>query len=101
MRRSNVLFLAMSLLLGAAATRAQDKPNPVVSTAAASLQIPPTDDGLPGQGPIRRYDWFRNLWSDRRTKWATRVEADQGAVVFLGDSITRAGARISAAGFPA
>ncbi len=89
MRRSNVLFLAMSLLLGAAATRAQDKPNPVVSTAAASLQIPPTDDGLPGQGPIRRYDWFRNLWSDRRTKWATRVEADQGAVVFLGDSITQ------------
>jgi lysophospholipase L1-like esterase len=45
--------------------------------------------GLPGQGPIRRYDWFRKLWSDRRTRWAGRVEADQDAVVFLGDSITQ------------
>ncbi|HTH47659.1 MAG TPA: GDSL-type esterase/lipase family protein [Candidatus Limnocylindria bacterium] len=87
MRRSTVLLLALSLLLGVAATRAQDKP--AAASATASLQLPPTDDGLPGQGPIRRYDWFRNLWNDRRAKWATRVEADQGAVVFLGDSITQ------------
>jgi len=51
--------------------------------------IPASDDGLPGAGPIRRYDWFRKLWSERRAKWASEVERDQGAVVFLGDSITQ------------
>lgn len=90
MRRSNVLFLAVSLLLGAT-TFAQNKPATAAAAtpAASPLEIPPTDDGLAGQGPIRRYDWFRNLWRDRRTAWAGRVEADQGAVVFLGDSITQ------------
>ena len=54
-----------------------------------SFQIPATDDGLPGAGPIRRYDWFRKLWSERRTAWAQRVQQDQNALVFLGDSITQ------------
>jgi lysophospholipase L1-like esterase len=53
------------------------------------LTLPETDDGLPGTGPIRRYDWFRNLWTERRTLWSTRVQADQNTVVFLGDSITQ------------
>lgn len=51
--------------------------------------IPATDDGLPGVGPIRRYDWFQKLWHDRRAAWASAREKDQGAVVFLGDSITQ------------
>ena len=59
------------------------------STSAASLDIPATDDGLPGTGPIRRYDWFTKLWTQKRTGWATRVQQDQGALVFLGDSITQ------------
>lgn len=58
-------------------------------TQAASLDIPPTDDGLPGAGPIRRYDWFARLWAQKRNAWAQRVEKDQGALVFLGDSITQ------------
>jgi lysophospholipase L1-like esterase len=53
------------------------------------LALPETDDGLPGTGPIRRYDWFRNLWTERRTLWSSRVQADQNTVVFLGDSITQ------------
>src|SRR5439155_25688249 len=53
------------------------------------LEIPATDDGLPGAGPIRRYDWFRKLWSERRSDWAKRVQQDQNALVFLGDSITQ------------
>lgn len=57
--------------------------------SAANLQIPPTDDGLPGTGPIRRADWFQKLWSQRRSDWAKRVEQDRGALVFLGDSITQ------------
>lgn len=51
--------------------------------------IPPTDEGLPGAGPIRRYDWFQQLWRERRSAWAREVDQDQHAVVFLGDSITQ------------
>ena len=54
-----------------------------------AFEIPATDDGLPGEGPIRRYDWFRNLWRTKRSGWAKDIEKDQGAVVFLGDSITQ------------
>src|SRR5687768_10674468 len=62
------------------------------STTAADnqrLEIPETDNGLPGAGPIRRYDWFKKLWLERRTAWAGRVQQDQNALVFLGDSITQ------------
>lgn len=55
----------------------------------SGLEIPATDDGLPGAGPIRRYDWFKRLWLERRSAWTERVKEDQGAVVFLGDSITQ------------
>jgi lysophospholipase L1-like esterase len=58
-------------------------------SSAASLDIPATDDGLPGAGPIRRYEWFSKLWTQKRTGWAKRVEQDKGALVFLGDSITQ------------
>ena len=74
--------------------------------AAASTQaedrfsIPATDDGLPGAGPIRRYDWFQKLWRERRSAWAARVEQDQGAVVFLGDSITQGWGEGLGAAFP-
>ena len=52
-------------------------------------RLPDTDDGLPGAGPIRRVDWFRKLWQARRVAFSKHVEQDQGAVVFLGDSITQ------------
>lgn len=55
----------------------------------SALSIPATDDGLPGAGTIRRYDWFQKLWVRKRTQWAQEIERDQGAVVFLGDSITQ------------
>lgn len=57
--------------------------------AANHFQIPATDDGLPGTGPIRRAEWFRNLWATRRAQWAAHHEQDKNAVVFLGDSITQ------------
>ena len=53
------------------------------------LALPAVDDGLPGVGPLRRHSWFQKLWFDRRKAWAQQVDADQGAVVFLGDSITQ------------
>lgn len=55
----------------------------------AVAKLPSTDDGLPGAGPLRRYDWFRNLWRQKRMAWADRLQQDKGAVVFLGDSITQ------------
>src|SRR5262245_59294687 len=58
---------------------AQTAPAPV----DPHFQIPAMDDGLPGAGPIRRADWFAKLWSERRSGWAQRVEADQFSLVFL------------------
>lgn len=60
-----------------------------VNAPSTELNLPDTDEGLPGEGPIRRYDWFRNLWNAKRAQWAQQIERDQDAVVFLGDSITQ------------
>jgi len=62
--------------------------------------IPATDDGLPGAGPIRRYDWFLRLWKERRSAWAKEAAQDQSAVVFLGDSITQGWGGGLGAAFP-
>jgi lysophospholipase L1-like esterase len=82
--RSALLAVAATFALGALAQPAA--PPPAID---ARFQIPANDDGLPGAGPIRRYDWFKNLWAQRRAAWAKRVEQDQKALVFLGDSITQ------------
>ena len=59
------------------------------AAGSSKLAIPATDDGLPGNGPIRRADWFSKLWLQRRQAWSSRTEQDKGAWVFLGDSITQ------------
>ncbi len=84
MRFALPLALAVMLISGCATITITDS-----KPAASGLDLPATNDGLPGTGPIRRYDWFRKLWHERRTAWATRVQQDQGAIVFLGDSITQ------------
>lgn len=99
-----VLAGALALLALVPRLRAADPaPAPAVPTAPAvavvpsermppidpRFQIPPTDDGLPGAGPIRRSVWFQKTWAERRTPWASQVQQDQGALVFLGDSITQ------------
>jgi lysophospholipase L1-like esterase len=77
-----VCFIALATSdIGKAQNRA---PRP-----ADPFSVPATDDGLPGAGPIRRYDWFQQLWRERRSAWATERARDEGAVVFLGDSITQ------------
>ena len=76
-------FLAVSIIGGASSLSAADQ-------AAPAIELPATDDGLPGAGPIRRYDWFKSRWVERRSAWAKRVEQDQKSLVFLGDSITQA-----------
>jgi lysophospholipase L1-like esterase len=85
LRRASLLALLPLLL---PAVPAAETP-PAPARTETRFQLPATDDGLPGAGPLRRYDWFQNLWRERRTGWAKRVPQDQGAIVFLGDSITQ------------
>ena len=81
-----VLLLTASLLLAFTAAAQPAAPTP---PADARFQIPATDDGLPGAGPITRADWFQKVWTQRRSQWAMRTAQDQHALVFLGDSITQ------------
>lgn len=67
---------------------------------ASKYAIPATDEGLPGTGPIRRYEWFQNLWDSKRSGWAKLVQQDQGALVFLGDSITQGWGDTMGGSFP-
>ena len=59
------------------------------SDQGARFEVPATDAGLPGAGPIRRADWFLKNWRERRQAFAAAGRRDQGAIVFLGDSITQ------------
>lgn len=82
-------FLCLIVLLGSVYSPcafAQQATEPQVKSEFA---IPETNDDLPGAGPIRRYDWFKDLWARKRSGWSERVAQDQRAVVFLGDSITQ------------
>jgi len=87
----HTLFSAVArvLLLACAVAAIPAGPLPCRADDPAALAIPDSDDGLPGAGPIRRYDWFKNLWKERRGAWAGRKAADKRALVFLGDSITQ------------
>jgi lysophospholipase L1-like esterase len=71
-----------------------------LSQSADAFAIPATDEGLPGNGPLRRADWFQKVWRERRSEWAGRREHDRGAVVFLGDSITQGWGGGLGAAFP-
>ena len=89
-----------ALALGLALSSGVLAPPRLAAQASDRFAIPATDDGLPGAGPIRRYDWFQNVWRARRSSFAQRLEADRGAVVFLGDSITQGWGGGLGAAFP-
>lgn len=69
---------------------AQRRGQPPVAFAkiAGELAQPPSSE-FPGEGAVQSGLWFRTLWKTRRTEWANARQADQGAVVFFGDSITQ------------
>ena len=68
---------------------AQATAPPVAARDLKMVGLPATDEGLPGAGPIRRDDWFRPIWNERREQFESRRDRDQDAVVFFGDSITQ------------
>ncbi len=81
MRASALLFLLLPIVLAAG------EPLPPIPVDRWSL--PADESGLPGEGALRRYDGYVRRWHDARKEWSGRIAADQGAVVFLGDSITQ------------
>src|SRR2546421_12924414 len=80
---------AVLLLIAVLAVPQRAQGQAAAPAANARFQVPDSDAGLPGAGPIRRADWFKKLWAERRSAFATRAAQEQGAVVFLGDSITQ------------
>lgn len=78
-----VVFVALGLAFFAGSGRSQD------AAALKKYALPESEEGLPGAGALRRYEGYVTRWPEFRAKWATQVEADQKAVVFLGDSITQ------------
>ncbi|MGE5126466.1 MAG: GDSL-type esterase/lipase family protein [Betaproteobacteria bacterium] len=108
--RATCLGAGLLFLLGVSSAWAAPPESPTApaaraaSGAAAGLgdhfAIPASDEGLPGKGPIRRYDWFQRLWRERRSAWAHSVDQDRHAVVFLGDSITQGWGGGLGAAFP-
>lgn len=89
MKHPSLPTVARVLLFACAVAEIPAWPLPCRADEPAAFAIPDSDEGLPGAGPIRRYDWFQNLWKERRGVWAGRKAADKRAVVFLGDSITQ------------
>jgi lysophospholipase L1-like esterase len=85
------LLVFFSLALFSAPLFAQnEKP----AAPAQNQELPavaqwPADDQFPGQGILNKSDWFKKLWSARRTDFWQHRQSDKGAVVFLGDSITQ------------
>ena len=59
--------------------------------AAEHYALPPAsaEASLPGEGALRRYDGYVKRWNTIRPQWAKDAAKDQGAIVFLGDSITQ------------
>ncbi|HUG10588.1 MAG TPA: GDSL-type esterase/lipase family protein, partial [Opitutaceae bacterium] len=80
---SRLLIASLALASSLPLTAATPVPPP------SELAIPQFDDGIPGRGPFRRPLWYHNTWMQKRTQWAKSVDSDQGALVFVGDSITQ------------
>ena len=90
-RHPSLLLTGVLALLAVAFDIRAAETAPAAASPAPEIRypLPATDDGLPGAGPLRRADWFQKIWTERHVAWASRVQANQGAIVFLGDSITQ------------
>lgn len=92
--RATAAWLSLLIFCAPLPAAAQNDTRPAAVRTGATADLPavgrfPDDSEFPGAGPIRKWDWFKKLWSQRRSQWWREREKDRGAVVFLGDSITQ------------
>ena len=101
-----LVFSLPELLITGCTTATPPAPAATVAPTAAlqpdpRFELPATDDSFPGNaGPIRRADWFRKTWRDRRQAFAASAAHDEHALVFLGDSITQGWKDLLGSSFP-
>ena len=79
-------FLCLVLILGFSSALPGQQ-GAVLDASLETLSLPETDEGLEGSGPVRHYDWFKNVWQRRQKDFAAARQND--AIIFLGDSITQ------------
>src|SRR5258708_5001640 len=92
MRLTMFVAVLLAMLLSVRATVAEDKPDRAVAatqSAAAATGATPypnqnSEKDWPGKGVIRNLGFMKG---ERDAFWARR-QKDQGAVVFVGDSLT-------------
>ncbi len=76
------LFLALFAIMLSSTVFAQE-------SDSFELPHPDAENDYPGEGLLRRYSGYAERWPEKREIWAGQIKKDQGAVVFLGDSITQ------------
>ncbi len=85
MKLNRILSSLSVMALFATPLFAQEAKQPAIDPR---FVLPATEDGLPGAGPIRRYEGFQKKWATRRADFAKHQADDQGSLVLFGDSIT-------------
>lgn len=60
----------------------------VAQDSTPSLEWPTDESVVPGKGHLRNSEWFKGHFKNRRTGFTKNAAEKQGAIVFLGDSIT-------------
>lgn len=90
MKRSPLSVLA-SLSLALLAFSAFSNAQEITEADLKQFALPTPEEAadLPGEGALRDYDGYVKRWPEYRVKWSKRIQEDQGAVAFLGDSITQ------------
>ena len=85
-RYASLLLVSFLLTFGGnLPVLAQDTNVPVI--AGDVSQFPTNTALLPGKGPSQVWSGLARAWAQRHAEWAKTTGQDDGAVVFLGDSI--------------
>ncbi|MEN9841067.1 MAG: hypothetical protein RL376_867 [Verrucomicrobiota bacterium] len=84
------LIITLSLLSLPAFSDAQTTPQPEAPDPAAREAFLTYLRKAPGEGPVNeKWPGFQTVWENQRAGFAKSKTTSQGAVVFLGDSITQ------------
>ncbi len=81
-------FVSLAVLLAASHAAAQNPPALSAATVSAADPFWPADGKFDAKGRTSSWDGFRKKNAERRMQFAARKAQDQGAIVFVGDSIT-------------